>query len=911
MVQLSNLAKEDIQNLCKIIDLSEVRKGFEKNPKEFAHLRPGFRAAKLSNKDTVSLVINNIDKPFINGLMTEIVKELLSGIDVSCKAYEKRMFSKNLALLKTIPYSVFSENPDLYFKLTDDTSNEQYISLFKDALSLQQNTKISKKTKVVSEENNELVQANNTINQLKETINEKDRALKEAETKNINANNDIAELKREIESKDERIVEMQSELDHYRDLASYADADNSVVENKFQHISIGQVKEDHFAEKRWINRLADIVDGEVKEFLFDPNKPKFFDNRKSLFWKNGPDTDGVIGIWNWSAEPNRSNPATDFVVTDYNKEVRLTEVVEFNNCKSLSEIAETIKDKFPHTFSCEKVLFVCGGEGIRREALLCYAKDFEIIGGDARLLSSVFMLRQYSVNITDILDIDGKRIYRYINLGIPINVYRVRTPYAVVKELIIKRATMSVLREQGLSKKEAQNCQAFLKGLPTDSLIQNLADDYKCSEEEANKYYNDFMLHAESYLSADDFDTETISAVLSRSRDLVEKCKRELKDEWEEENAEAIQTAEERLKEVENEQNMHIKRVEELQKEYQATEDKISEIQKQILEKQKLASDVEANVALRIEAAKKNVASFISDMAFALPANNILLQKNNDEVNSFCPSNKISIDAEIMGDIDNVNDFENELADNLEIIGYEKKKNDSYEIAYEMAQAITFCIGCNMPILISENAREISKCIAAVLDKDSLVEIRVPISGFNTNAILSKIVDECTEQRRVFLISGAFDSFNINLFNSITEQMDNLERRAIIVFSLQGVPVEMIPAGVWNHVFYIDGDLGFTGLQNEDIHSFKTLLDFESIVEKAEYKEKRKSIQPYQSFLTNMVQNNFAKYLAKYNNTINKSQIVLSQMVAIAKANGVTEELKEKFQQNGIAVDAGWLSEMF
>ena len=192
---------------------------------------------------------------------------------------------------------------------------------------------------------------------------------------------------------------------------------------------------------------------------------------------------------------------------------------------------------------------------------------------------------------------------------------------------MLQRAAISVLREQGLTKKEAQHFHAFINDLPVTTLTQELSEAYNCTKEEAKNYIDEFILHSESYLEARDLDTGIISAVLTKNNELKSLCKQELQNEWKVENANEITKANEALQHAYEEKENVRKNITEIEEKYRKIEYELKEMQNQIRLKEKLASDVETKISEKIEAAKKDAADFISEMAFVLPVNN-KAQKN-------------------------------------------------------------------------------------------------------------------------------------------------------------------------------------------------------------------------------------------------------------------------------------------
>ena len=58
--------------------------------------------------------------------------------------------------------------------------------------------------------------------------------------------------------------------------------------------------------------------------------------------------------------------------------------------------------------------------------LLCGTRELEFCNGYARLKKNVYILPQYTIDSGDVIEIAGKKIYRYLNIGMPQNILQVK-----------------------------------------------------------------------------------------------------------------------------------------------------------------------------------------------------------------------------------------------------------------------------------------------------------------------------------------------------------------------------------------------------------------------------------------------------------------------------------------------------
>lgn len=899
MILLSELSQEELKYICDRMPTAAARCYFQKNPKEYAKIRPGFRAEKLSNVDVHSILIKHANKYFISNFIEKMISDWLEEIEDEINNLKEEGYTDGEALLKTIPDSVFCDNSELFFKFSNRNYDADYLLLFRDALSLIHKGEEALEDQIGDEAKQ---RGSEYARKSAEKIHELESKIEVCHKKESDLTKSLQETKLQIEELECTLREsegtnadLQAELDHYRNLATYADEGFEQSEyRQFQHISIGQVSYD-YSGQIWIDRLADIVNGEVWEFFADDTQPHYFENRDRLYWKNGPDDDGAMGIWSWKADPRDTDSSKDFITCEFNRTARITEVVELPQCNTLAEIATVISNGIEYHPISEKVLFTCTTSSGAKEGLLCCPGKIEYSGGMAKLSSSVFMLPHYSIRQSDTMKISGVRIFRKINLGVPQSVFRVRTPYDAVKKMLLSRVTIPALRDFDLSRKEAQKCKRFLESIPTLSIIQELMDAYECSEKEAENYLAGFIEHADTHLSRTDLDMKTISEAIERNPDLIQMCKEQLNDEWETENSKKIDEAQKQFEKIAAETEEKIAETQELIQKKEDLAKELNVIEQQIESREQFAADVENKISERIEAARKDASDFVSQMAFVSPLSVAAprLDRRQSATEIMTLRSKMEI---VPGTtVDDIDTFEEELIDNLRLIGYEE------EAAIEMSSAISFGICNRLPVVIGENASAIGECLAATMGGKSLTQMFL----FNQNIDFSRLLVETTQESdnhpSVLLFHGVLDSYNVSIFNALSAYLQSEDKNVVVLLSLEGIPANMISSGVWNRSIYVDGDDGLTGLRTKPVHALELDMKFERIIDGEEYKTRKKEINAFAGLMSNLQLRLYAKYLAAFGLSLNESNTVLQQMINVSRSEGIETKLKTIFHEKGLA----------
>lgn len=134
MSYLPLLSEDEIHHICSIIPHQDTIRYFKKNAKEFQKIRPGFRAKSISIAEATRLLITNISSNFISDFVEEHIDMWLAQIK---SHYDQRVDdgdSHIIALLHTLPYSVFAENIAIYFRLIDEKLTEEHVNILSEAV---------------------------------------------------------------------------------------------------------------------------------------------------------------------------------------------------------------------------------------------------------------------------------------------------------------------------------------------------------------------------------------------------------------------------------------------------------------------------------------------------------------------------------------------------------------------------------------------------------------------------------------------------------------------------------------------------------------------------------------------------------------------------------------------------------
>ena len=351
VLSISDLSEEEINYICRQITPYRIRAYFKRYPKEFNKIFPGFRVTHLSDESTTMLVRKYIKNDFIASFIRKQLDEWGQKIEEERKTFEEKGESHQRAMLNAIVKSGFAGNVSLFFKITGEYEqfSGEYIALAESAVYLLQDKESGEENRDEAleggteerAEESEIEALKGKQKEISDQITELEQALEAEKTAHFEAEKEIVGLSEKnyvlesklksteelFEASEGKVSELQTELEKFRRLSRYADEEDGAERSEeYQFTSICQIFTDYNGNKR-CRRLADIENRKVSQFIKNEEEPPYFSNRDKLPLFDGPDTEGLIGVWDWSAVPNNKDVYRDYIHMQYNSSMKYIEVV--------------------------------------------------------------------------------------------------------------------------------------------------------------------------------------------------------------------------------------------------------------------------------------------------------------------------------------------------------------------------------------------------------------------------------------------------------------------------------------------------------------------------------------------------------------------------------------------------------
>lgn len=199
MYNFSSLSEDEYRKICSVIPRNIIVGYFQKNPKEFSKIHPGFRATAVQNKDALRILVNYRERGFISSFVEKIAGDWLKEIQSVIQNYQNNGESEIISYVHTLYQSFFSDNVSAYFKLINKEYSEDQLRMIANLVGLLKN---------IEEKQHEL---ETSSRELKDALTVCERKAEKSEKSLEKANKKLAELtskQNELESLQKKYQEL-------------------------------------------------------------------------------------------------------------------------------------------------------------------------------------------------------------------------------------------------------------------------------------------------------------------------------------------------------------------------------------------------------------------------------------------------------------------------------------------------------------------------------------------------------------------------------------------------------------------------------------------------------------------------------------------------------------------------------
>lgn len=395
-----------------------------------------------------------------------------------------------------------------------------------------------------------------------------------------------------------------------------------------------------------LKRIADINNGMIVYPQFYNDEPNIFDNREYLYLTDSSDfEDGYVGVWEWSATENYNNSNKDYVQTRFAPEFCPVEL-EIVEAKDLDEVVYMIKNGIDLYADSDEIL-IGFRQGKTYECIACKYNDLSQIGNKYILSATYNKLPVYKVHINDVVKVGYRYFYKnnWNNVRCS-SYYELKKPLDIVKEVVLKEISWSSLKSKGYVRDTYKKIKNFIEDFNTIGLDEKIAKELECSKEEAELYLSAFFDNINDYLNGESFGDLAISSILQRDDNLLKQLSSMIEEDWKKENEEKINEAENSLNELIDLISDNEKEVMKLNETIRQKQDELINIQREYEKYSHIGDDVQKAIKKKIEEAKSDISSFVSEVTFlsSINSNNateVIVTEANNAKSAFIIGEKI------------------------------------------------------------------------------------------------------------------------------------------------------------------------------------------------------------------------------------------------------------------------------
>ena len=495
----------------------------------------------------------------------------------------------------------------------------------------------------------------------------------------------------------------------------------------------------------WMKRLADIAeDGTLHPFFQDAHEPSRYGNRDMLFRKDGPERTGVVGVWDWYAEPHRERHWEDYVHCRYVPGLSPIEIHVVSDCHDVDSLIARLKCGIAFEPTVERFLLCCA-QGSHLLGLLCAASDMTFVEDKLVLTDHVNFLPEYVFSRKDdILLTNERRYFKNLELGNSVDVVSVKKLHEIVKSVVLNEVSWKKLKERGATREQQQKFKSFLSQLSGMDLVEKISAAGQVSEGEASSALKSFIAHAETYIDGASIEDEILTTLLQTNDVVRARCMGFAAEEWAAENAARLRTAEAELAAKNAECCVAEERKESCRMELEELEYRKEILLSAVEEQKKFAREVEQHVAERIRRAQENAAEFIAEVAFMPHSNH-----DGHHVLELPAHGSVSFQAGVRTD------------------GEEPEENADWKNTLETIESELQSAGV---------ADDLTRDVAAYLYAAYVLRLPLFITGPNSDCIADALsVSLCGKTCGRLHLDGAFDTSVLDVILSSADEIIRIE----------------------------------------------------------------------------------------------------------------------------------------
>lgn len=387
----------------------------------------------------------------------------------------------------------------------------------------------------------------------------------------------------------------------------------------------------------------------------------------------------------------------------------------------------------------------------------------------------------------------------------------IKSKEKTIRELNIKVEDIKVELSEIITQKDQKISKLIKEKLYSEKKLKLEIDKSNSKISELNKKIENYITDKYSILDLYDKKEEEINRLLNLLENKYNSFAKFAKEKWNEEN----QNLQTQTNELENNINTLMIKKTEIEEEIDFLTKEKEKIEQSIITLEEESETFINNITYIINRIGRN------EVTQTTVSSEVSKEYDNNIYHT--PSKKVQ---DKFDQIDDILDFINELADNLECVGVGK------DYAYDFAKYTCATIKNNMGLLaIGYNTRLVADAISYTVNNSTADKIVIPPGYFNIKELIDKVN---RLESKVVLIENSIDNISDSVYMPLIKE----NKDKILIFSMESSEnVNILPKGIFNYLMVVDLDSILENTFIDELYPFRIADD---LLEDLEIKKVRK-----------------------------------------------------------------------
>ena len=367
--------------------------------------------------------------------------------------------------------------------------------------------------------------------------------------------------------------------------------------------------------KAGLIRVADLINGKLVVFEPEPGD-KLFENRDRIFRKSGPEKEGFVGIWEWTAIENTNSPGMDYVDKSiYKPDLDPIQIIRIEAANSPEEMVPFLQQGVNMPSVDHDVIFA---NSTFSKGIYCKKEALEIVESKVKVKKDQISFPVVRISKKDVITIHiypGGAYYSYLTPREVDEYVYTMDPVAGIKTFILQEFTKKKFQATtGGSIKEFKQFKEIVDSIGSnESIVTKIKEIYRCDSQTAKEYIEEFQKRADELIDENDVSESMLEGIVANSRQLAEKARASIEKRWEEEHQKVIKEKEAELRAIEKQVEDARVLLAQTQKMEQDAQEKIKELTSEAERQKALGDQALQYVHEKINSARNDVAKFIAE----------------------------------------------------------------------------------------------------------------------------------------------------------------------------------------------------------------------------------------------------------------------------------------------------------